>query len=243
MNKLELHTELNQAIELKQFDQREALEAALCTRIGERLAESLERRGEAALVVSGGRTPAALFERLSRLPLAWSNVTVTLADERWVDEQHQDSNARTVRTHLLQNHAAQARFLPLVNEADTPHEGQAITEHALTQLPRVIDVVVLGMGEDGHTASFFPHAPELAQALDPKPASDCVAVTPPAAPWHRITLTLPRLLASREIIVHLCGESKLPVLQQALAVGPIAQMPIRAVLRQKKTPVAIYWAP
>ncbi|MBV1787693.1 6-phosphogluconolactonase [Marinobacterium sp. D7] len=243
MNELELYPGLNQALELKQFAAREQLEQDLCARICNLLQAGIESRGEAALVVSGGRTPAGLFQRLSEQPLEWSKVLVTLADERWVDNQHEDSNERSVRTHLLQNHAVAARFLPLVNAEATPHEGRSEAELLLSMLPERVDVVILGMGEDGHTASFFPDAPELAQALDPQPACDCAAVTPPVAPWKRITLTLPRLLASHQIIVHLCGQSKLPVLQQALAEGAVELMPIRSVLRQKGTPVAIYWAP
>lgn len=243
MSELNLHPELNQALDLQCFDNRSSLEQDLCERICKRLQSGIDTRGEAVLVVSGGRTPAALFQKLSEQPLDWSRVLVTLADERWVDNQHDDSNERSVRTHLLQNHAAQAKFLPLVNAAATPHEGQPETELLLSVLPETLDVVLLGMGEDGHTASFFPNAPELAQALDPQPRTDCAAVTPPVAPWKRMTLTLPRLLACHEIIVHLCGDSKLPVLQQALAEGAIEEMPIRSVLRQKGTTVAIYWAP
>ncbi|GGB94141.1 6-phosphogluconolactonase [Marinobacterium zhoushanense] len=243
MSELELYPGLNQPLEFKQFAEREELERDLCARICKLLQAGIENRGEAALVVSGGRTPAGLFQRLSEQPLEWSKVLVTLADERWVDHQHQDSNERSVRSHLLQNCAAAARFLPLVNAETTPHDGQSETELLLSMLPERVDAVILGMGEDGHTASFFPAAPELAQALDPQPASDCVAVTPPEAPWKRMTLTLPRLLASGEIIVHLCGEAKLPVLQQALEDGAIEEMPIRSVLRQKSTPVVIYWAP
>lgn len=238
-----LTQEPNQALSFERFDSRERLEAVLSEHIGERLREGIAKNGEAALVVSGGRTPVGLFQRLSKLPLEWSKVLVTLADERWVDNRHQDSNERSVRTHLLQNRASEARFLPLVNAEFSAKLGQSETEMLLDLLPEKIDLVILGMGEDGHTASFFPGAPELAQALDPQPACDCVAVTPPQAPWDRLTLTLPRLLASGEIIVHLCGDAKLPVLQCALAEGATEEMPIRSVLRQKQTPVSIYWAP
>ncbi|WP_432698130.1 6-phosphogluconolactonase [Marinobacterium sp. YM272] len=243
MNELNLHSELNPLVALESYDSREALEQFLCERIVERLSEGLEARGEAVLVVSGGRTPAALFQRLSQQPLDWSKVIVTLADERWVDNQHDDSNERSVRTHLLQNQAAAARFLPLYNGAETPVAGQAELERELAVLPEKIDAVILGMGEDGHTASFFPDAEELGRALEPLPAVACAAVTPPVAPWPRMTLTLPRLLASHAIYVHLCGESKLPVLQQALEQGAVEAMPIRSVLRQSQTPVAICWAP
>jgi len=99
------------------------------------------------------------------------------------------------------------------------------------------------MGEDGHTASFFPNAPELAAAIDPNCGEACMGVTPPVAPHLRMTLTLSRLLASRQIFLHLCGEGKTPVLEAAMGDGPTEEMPVRAVLRQDTTPVDIYWAP
>lgn len=243
MNEVNLHSELNPRVALESYESREALEVVLCQRIVERLSHGIAVNGKAVLVVSGGRTPAALFQRLSEQVIDWSKVTVTLADERWVDNQHDDSNERSVRMHLLQNEAAAARFLPLYNGAETPFAGQAQLETELAALPEKIDAVILGMGEDGHTASFFPDAAELGQALDPQPSHACAAVTPPVAPWPRMTLTLPRLLASAAIYVHLCGESKLPVLQQALEAGVVEAMPIRSVLRQSQTPVSVLWAP
>ena len=240
---LALHRELNPGLQFKSFEHRQQLEAALCGHICERLQQGIEQRGQALLVVSGGRTPAALFQRLSEQPLEWNRVLITLADERWVPPEHPDANERTVREHLLQKRAADARFVSLLSPAVTPEEGQAEIEQRLRQLPELIDLAILGMGEDGHTASFFPQAPELSQALTPEPPASCAAVTPPVAPWSRLTLTLPRLLASRELVVHLCGEAKLPVLQAALDEGEVEAMPIRTLLRQAQTPVNIYWAP
>ncbi len=242
-NDLNLHPTLNPCVSLEAFADRSALEQSLCERITAQLSSAIAEKGAAALVVSGGRTPAPLFQRLSQQSLDWSKVTVTLADERWVDNLHQDSNERSVRENLLQNRAEAARFLPLYNGEATPVAGQEKLESTLAALPERIDAVILGMGEDGHTASFFPGAEELDQALAPNPYAACAAVTPPAAPWPRITLTLPRLLASAQIYVHLCGEPKLPVLQEALEEGDIEAMPIRSVLRQSATPVAVYWAP
>lgn len=230
-------------VQTHKFSTREALEEQLCDRIVSLLRSAIEQRGEAALVVSGGRTPAGLFQRLSKASLDWDRVRVTLADERWVPADHEDSNARSVQTHLLQGKALAANFLPLFNDQPTPHQGQAELESVLRQLPETIDAVVLGMGEDGHTASFFPDAAELLQALDMDSGQSCIAVTPPAAPHLRMTLTLPRLLASRQIFLHLCGEAKIPVLEEAMAPGATEQMPVRSVLRQEQTPVDIYWAP
>jgi len=227
----------------RSFETRDLLEGALTDRIVPLLQAGINERGSAALVVSGGRTPAGLFQRLSHQDLDWSKVVVTLADERWVPADHDDSNARSVETHLLQYNAAAARFIPHVNEAATPHAGQVALEQQLAVLPEQIDAVILGMGEDGHTASFFPNAPELAAAIDSNCGEACMGVTPPVAPHLRMTLTLSRLLASRQIFLHLCGEGKTPVLEAAMGDGPTEEMPVRAVLRQDTTPVDIYWAP
>lgn len=225
------------------FETRDLLEAALTDKLVELLRSGIAARGKGALVVSGGRTPAGLFQRLSRQDLDWSKVVITLADERWVPADHADSNAGSVATHLLQNKAAAATFIPHVTAAATPHQGQPELEQQLGELPDEIDAVILGMGEDGHTASFFPNAPELSAAIDPNAQQACMGVTPPIAPHLRMTLTLPRLLASRQIFLHLCGEGKTPVLNEALGEGATEDMPVRSVLRQDKTPVDIYWAP
>lgn len=225
------------------FETRSELESALTDRIVALLEAGIKERGLGCLVVSGGRTPAGLFQRLSHQSLDWSKVIVTLADERWVPADHNDSNARSVETHLLQYNAAKAKFIPHVTAAATPQEGQTELEETLKQLPVHIDAVILGMGEDGHTASFFPNAPELAAAIDPKGSAACMAVTPPVAPHPRMTLTLPRLLASKQIFLHLCGEGKTQVLEAAMGEGAAEEMPVRTVLRQEQTPVDIFWAP
>ena len=225
------------------FPDRESLEQQLAHSIVELLQEGIESQGRASLVVSGGRTPAALFQTLSKADLDWSKVWVTLADERWVPNTHADSNAKSVESNLLINRAATANFIPHFNGAETPFAGAAELSKELATLPEIFDAVILGMGEDGHTASFFPDAPELAAAIDPDGDSICMGVTPPVAPHLRMTLSLPRLLASKRIFVHLCGDGKTPVLEAALGEGAIEQMPIRSVLRQDKTPVDIYWAP
>ncbi|RDE24416.1 6-phosphogluconolactonase [Motiliproteus coralliicola] len=225
------------------FQDRDALNLQLGREIAERLRIALDQRGHAALVVSGGRTPIGLFEALSRESLDWSRVVITLADERWVAPDSKDSNERLVREHLLQNQAGSARFIGLKTSAELAEDGAEACRARLGELPDRLDVVILGMGEDGHTASFFPGAEALFEALDPSTASACLSLTPPAAPHARMTLTLARLLRSEQIYLHLCGESKLPVLGQALQSGPVEQMPVRAVLRQHQVPLAIYWAP
>ena len=148
-------------------DGAETLARDLADITAARLRAAVSARGAASLVVSGGRTPAPMFRALRACELPWERVTVTLADERWVPADAADSNERMVRAELLQGAAAAARFVGLVNAAPTPEAGRAATDAALRAIPRPFDVVMLGMGNDGHTASLFPDAPALAAALAP----------------------------------------------------------------------------
>ncbi|GGY91183.1 6-phosphogluconolactonase [Shewanella fodinae] len=226
----------------KSFDSKEQLEQQLAERIAVGLQEAIDNRGKASLVVSGGSTPLGLFEKLSRKVLDWSEVFVTLADERWVDNASADSNEHLVRQHLLQHHAASAKFRGLKNMFATAAAGVAMTTEQLANIPRPFDVVVLGMGNDGHTCSWFPCAPaaELQHAL----TTDALlcAMHPQTAPHARITLSRHAVLGSRQIYLHLVGQQKLDVYHRALAADDIMEMPVRAVLSQHKIPVDVYWA-
>ena len=223
------------------FDSTDSLAQALATSVAADLSAASHARGRASLVVSGGRTPAPFLAALSRHALEWAQVWVTLADERWVGEDHPDSNAALVREHLLQNRAAQANFVPLKNPAATPTQGETACAEALKTMPRPFDVVLLGMGDDGHTASLFPQAPQLAEALALDSGKLCLGMDPVTAPHPRMTLTLPALLASRRIVVLFSGSGKWAVYQQALQPGPVAALPIRCVLRQTQVPVEVYY--
>ena len=221
----------------------QTLAETLARDIADELRAAVAARGSASLVVSGGSTPRPLFAALARTPLPWRDVVVTLADERWVPPSHQDSNEALVRRHLLVGEAAAARFVGLWNDTPTPEEGHAACERALTAVPRPFDVLVLGMGGDGHTASLFPGAAELAAGLDRSSHRLCLAVHPTHAPHPRMSLTLPALAASRRVILHLTGATKRQVLDRALADGPEDQLPIRAVLRHATAGVDLYWSP
>ena len=211
--------------------------------IAANLRAAISARGQASLVVSGGRSPVTLFDSLREQPLDWSRVCVTLADERWVAPSDPSSNERLVRENLLQGLAAAARFTSLKNAAATPALGAAEAWQAIAAMPRPFDVVLLGMGDDGHTASLFPHSPNLAEGLDVSAAPGCLALTAPAPPTERISLNLAALLNSRRILVIITGESKWHTYIAASQAGPAELMPVRAVLRQHQTPVNVIWAP
>ncbi|MGH2341390.1 6-phosphogluconolactonase [Segnochrobactraceae bacterium EtOH-i3] len=225
------------------FPQGAALAEGLARFTATHLTDAIRVAGGAVLAVSGGRTPTRFFEALSAADIAWDRVTVTLVDERWVGEESERSNARLVRAHLLKGPAAAARFLPLYTGDLTPEDGIAALSAELAALPLPIAVAVLGMGDDGHTASFFPGGAGLAHALDPEDGAVLAAVRSDAAGEPRITFTLPPLLASAALALHVEGAGKAKVLEKALEPGPEADMPIRAVLRRSPRPVNLFWCP
>ena len=219
-----------------------ALAAALADFVASKLAARVTRDGGASLAVSGGRTPTRFFEALSARDLPWSKIGITLVDERWVRETSDRSNARLVREHLLKGPAAAARFVALANDAPTPEDGLFAINEALEDLYWPLACAVLGMGEDGHTASFFPGGDRLAEVLDPEATLGLMPMRAPGAGEPRMTLTLPVLLAADALALHIEGEGKRPVLQAALADGPVEEMPVRAVLRAPRPP-DIFWCP
>ncbi len=211
------------------FEARETLAETLARDVADELTRAIEAKGKATLAVSGGSTPKLFFEKLSEIDIPWSRVSVTLVDERQVPETSERSNARLVRQHLLQNRAAAAKFIPLVGNPDA------------AKVP-AFDVAILGMGSDGHTASFFPGGDRLAEALDADSGKRLIEINAPGAGEPRLTFTLPMLEQAGRLALHIEGAEKQQVLKQALAAGPEEDMPVRAVLRGA-APVTLYWCP
>lgn len=224
----------------QQFPTSTALAAAFAQWTAERLREAIEARGVALLVVSGGTTPARYFHALSSQPIDWSRVAVTLADERRVPDDDPRSNARLVREALLRDRAASAEFAPLADSRLDEDRELASANARIAALPAPADLVVLGMGEDGHTASWFPGAEGLADAIDIGARSLVAPIRAPGAPEPRLTLTGRVILRARALALHLEGPKKLATLDRALADGPIEAMPIRAVLRQAADRLTVF---
>lgn len=217
------------------------LTAALAQHVARWLKEDLVKQDQAVLVVSGGKSPVPLFQALAAQSLPWERVIVTLADERWVPPSHEDSNEALVRAHLLKGRAAKAQLMPLWTGDATPEAAVPAVSKTLDALPHPFSQVILGMGEDGHIASLFPGAAELALGLSTE--APALAVRPLHAPHPRLSLSLRALLQSRDIALMISGQTKRHVLEQALGEGPVEDLPVRAILRQTAVPVSIFWAP
>ncbi|MDE8349868.1 MAG: 6-phosphogluconolactonase [Acidocella sp.] len=222
---------------MRVFASPQALAEALADAVAAALQARLQRDGQAALAVSGGTTPLNFFEALSAKELNWAAVSITLVDDRWVASSSPRSNAGLVWQHLLKNCAKAAHFLPLVNAAPTPEAGRAVTNQTVAALALPLAVVVLGMGTDGHTASFFQGGDRLAQALAPAPGVLVETMRAKAAIEPRITLTLPVLLEAEFVALHIEGDAKRSLLENLTSA-----MPVAAVLKRQPAP-EIFWSP
>lgn len=201
------------------------------------LDDAIRQRGKASLVVSGGTSPIPLFERLNLAPLDWEKIMVTLADERWVDPQHENSNERLVHIHLLKNRAEGACFIPLKNDGITPRQGARLTEQALKVLPSTLDVVVLGMGMDGHTLSWFPDAPQVEQMLSIDNRNRCGEVISESAVHPRLSLTLSWISKARSIVLFLPSEEKTRRFEDLMAEK--SELPVSRLVRNPAANVVV----
>lgn len=230
-------------IEEKWFDKREAMLATVAEGIAARLSNAIAARGAATLVASGGTSPQPVYRQLAQAVLPWDRVTVTLSDERWVPIGSPDSNEGMIRRMLLEGPAAKVHFVGLKTEDDTPEKAEVGCNAALATLSRPFDVVLLGMGVDGHTASLFPGTRGFQAAIRAAAGVWCKAVHSPDLACRRMTLTLSALLDTREIVLLITGEDKRRVYQVARQPGPVDMLPVRAILHQKRAPVQVFWAP
>lgn len=231
------------AATLHQFADGPALATGLATAVAGALNAAIADRGTASLAVSGGSTPKAFFRALSAETVAWDKVVVTLVDERFVPPSSDRSNHGLVAANLLQGAAAAARFVPLYSDVATVDDAAEAATVATAGISNPFDVAIVGMGNDGHTASFFPGGSRLAEALDAGTPRGVITMEAEGAGEARLTFTFSALQDARLLVLHIEGEGKRQVLSAAESDGDEQDMPIRAILRRAKTPLSIYWAP
>lgn len=224
-----------------------ATPAAIAAHIANALRAAIAARGRASLAVSGGKSPVPMFEALRQQDLDWPKVSIVLVDERVVPRDHEASNTALVARHLLQGKAGAARFQPFFRELAPQFNAEvldALVQDATARietLPWPLDVAVIGMGEDAHTASLFPGAPGYARAI----ATDDVLAwvvpeqAPVPAPHARLTFTLHALLEARELVLSIAGETKLAVYRRAAKKADPA-LPVSLILNQTRTPVSVW---
>lgn len=213
-----------------EYPNRQALFQGLADVVADQLQTALSAKGHATFAVPGGTTPAPFFEILRKKPLDWASVSIMLTDERFVAETSDRSNTRLLRETLLQDAASKALFVPMYQRASQPEAVlDYLSQHISAALP--LDVCVLGMGADMHTASLFPGADLLDQALS-ETAPVLLAMRAPGAPEPRMTLTAPVLRGAKSVHVLIAGGEKRVAYNTATKEGPWSEAPIRIVMNK-----------
>lgn len=225
-----------------EFESRSALDKQMAEDVAAVLQQAMESRGKASLVVSGGSTPKGFFQAMAHKAIDWSRLTITLADDRWVPPSHEDSNDRLVQENMLQGPARAAKFIPLVTDDAHPRDAVDRVCKSLADLGTV-DVMILGMGGDGHFASLFPDSDTLKPGLDLRSGNTLIAVDPPVAPHARMSMTLPRIFDTRHLLLHLVGDDKRAIWNRACAEQDPESLPIAAVSASESPAAQVYWAP
>lgn len=230
---------------LRRFPDAADMYRDLADDIVARLTAGVAARGAASFVASGGTTPGDLFDILAERDAPWDRVFVTLSDERWVPPTADASNEKLIRSRLLRAKASGAHLVPMKTDQAHPRDAETVVSAAIAALPRPFDVTLLGMGNDGHTASMFPGSDGLALALDTQSPLLVRGIHPANLDktGERMSLTLRALLDSRLIVILIRGDTKLETYRAALAGDDVHAMPVRAVLQQSAAPVQVYWAP
>lgn len=221
------------------YQTRDEASLAAAKRIAELLSKRLDNNDKASLVVSGGTSPRECLAALAGMALDWDRVQVALSDERWVSPEHDDSNEKLVRETLLVDNAAGADLISVYADGVTPEERCDELQDSLPVLPFACSLI--GTGTDGHFASLFPDADNLDYAMDVECGRLYVPVDTAASPHRRISMTLAGISRSDEVALLFFGEEKLAVYETAKADSN--GYPLSRLLRQKRAPVRLFWAP
>jgi 6-phosphogluconolactonase len=227
-----------------EYDSLGELADAVAGDVGFIVESAVEARDASLIAVPGGKTGPAVFGKIAKQTLPWKKVTVIPTDDRLVSVESDLSNVREIARCFL---PLGARVVPLTSEAADDYRlaGNA-ADARLQDLPWPPDLVWLGMGADGHTASIFP-GPDLQAALDAPKARRAIGVLPDPLPAEaevaRVTLTRAAILSARTILITITGEQKRELLEQAIADGQSSKLPIGRVLAEVEQPIDIHWCP
>jgi 6-phosphogluconolactonase len=225
-----------------EYDSLGELADAVAGDVGFIVESAVDARGASLIAVPGGSTGPAIFGKLTARKLPWRKVTVIPTDDRLVPMDDERSNVRAIGKAFI---PAGARVIPIASDiADYKLAGNS-ADARLQDFPWPPDLVWLGMGKDGHTASIFP-GPDLQEALDAPKARRAIGVMPdplpPEAPVARVTLTRAAILSARTVMITITGEEKRSLLEQAIADGQSSRLPIGRVLAEAEQPIDIHWA-
>jgi len=221
------------------FESRDEASTAAASRIAELLKYRLKHQDHASFVISGGSSPLECFRALSETPLDWDRVDILLSDERWVPPDHADSNEKLAREALLVDKASEAQLQPVYAAGVSAEQRCDDLQDPLPVLP--FSCALIGMGTDGHFASLFPDADNLESGLDVESGRLYIPVATAASPHPRVSMTLAGISRSDEIVLLFFGEEKLAIYEQARA--DANGFPVSKLLRQKRAPVRVFWAP
>lgn len=230
-------------IEWWDYDDREEFAAAVAGDVGFVIESALDARGSAVIALAGGKTPLPIYAELAKAKLDWKRVTIVPTDERIVPLGDALSNVTGLAKTFLPRGA---RVIPIVPTATADHKAAGRSADALMQdLHWPLDLVLLGVGEDGHTASIFP-GPDFDEAVAGPKERRATGVLPdpmPAdAPVARVTLTREALITARALTIAVAGAKKREVIEAAIKQGPGSPYPIGRVLADVELPVDIHWS-
>ena len=219
-----------------EYADRDMAAMGLADAMASTLKNTLLTHDRASLAVPGGTTPGPIFDILSAVDLAWERVTVLLTDERWVPDDHERSNAGLIRARLLQGRAGRAGFIPYYRSGLSADEASLfLSEEFAPHFP--LSLLVLGMGADMHTASLFPGARGLENALRADAPAVC-AIATDSQPEPRITLSASILNGAIDKHLVIFGDNKRAALENAQGRAP-EEAPITAVMQGG----TVHWAP
>ncbi len=224
-------------MELHKFDYLHEMEIMLADNISKELEASINQLGKASLLVSGGTSPKGLFQILSKKAIDWSKVTVGLVDERFVSNENEASNEKLVNENLLINLASKAKFLSMVHKIEDEKENLKLVNLAYSPFFKDLTVVVLGMGEDGHTASLFPNDENSENDLKSS-KTEIISTFAPVNPKNRISCSKSMILESKSLYLMLIGPSKIEVLENAKQ----NNYPISHFFRSENEEIKVFFA-